>query len=779
MPFSPDDRLALLLDATEAGYWEWHSNGTGEIVSPLALQIYGIGEASPVSPFERMRACTHPDDLQRLETLAIAARERGSSYVGDLRITRENDGARRWLRVRGRSSENEQGDVRVLGTVVDVTEERELSSSIDQVRQQLEEAEHLAGIGSWSWQVATGEVHWSRETYRILKVAEDATPSFELVLGLAVDDVHRAEFLEHVQHALVGDRPYDFEIQAHLTDDSVVTIHTRGHVERDATGAPVRMLGTMQDVTAIRAAQRALREREERFRTLAESSPTGILLTDARLIPTYANQRLLDWFDLTFEEYVSGAWADRVHPDDRARAEFDARHRDATHPFETEYRIVVNGAVRWLSMRTEPLFGADGSSAGVVASVLDVSAARSAAAERSRLQAQLQQAQKLESLGLLAGGIAHDFNNLLVSILANASLARLDVPHHSTLADVLADIEQSAQRAAELTRQLLEYGGRASSQRAAVDLVQVVHELPTLLRASVPHGITVRVLGPEEAHTVDGDAAQLRQVLMNLVTNAIDAMRDRSGVIDVHVATAQLTRDDLTRVVLGAEREAGPYIMVTVRDSGTGMPADVMDRMFDPFFSTKSTGRGLGLAATLGILNSHGGAIDVRSEEGQGTTVRVMLPLASAAPATAPSVDGDSIVWTGDGTVLVVDDDVAVRAAARRALARAGYEVIEAHNGRDALSLFSERAVDIRCIVLDIAMPVMTGDVCLQELRSRDEYVPVILSTGFDAEDVARGLVELGHASFLQKPYTATGLLRAVRDAMAGGSRVPSGSPPR
>jgi len=769
MPIRPDDRFSLVLQVTGAGYWEWCARDEPLTVSPQLLALFGIEGDAEVRPRERLSACVDADDLKRLGEIATEADQSGRPYTAVIRVRRENDGDLRWMRLVGQSFGLYTPDHSAVGTVVDITEERALLHSLHHAQRQLEDAEQLAGVGSWSWDITSGDVHWSKETYRILNVPAGTTPSFDQVLALATDDANRRAFLEHVDGALTRGAPYDFEINARLNNGSLITIHTRGSVERSAEGVPVRMVGTMQDVTSMRAAERALKKSEELFRTLAESSPTGIILTDAAFVPTYLNQRLLEWYDLSLAEFADGQWRRRIHPADLPRVV--GLLKESLRPpraFTDEYRIVANGVERWLLVRTEPQFSADGHFVGLVGSVLDTSAERFAAAERARLQAQLQQARKLESLGLLAGGIAHDFNNLLVGIMANASVAREDVAADSALAEVLADIDRSAQRAAELTRQLLAYGGRAQMDRRTVDLAHMAQEMPVLLRGRVAADVSLHVRVDVEQCLVHGDETQLRQVLMNLVTNAIDAI-DGTGAVTVRVSRKTLTKDDLVGSVLGSEREPGEFVIVTVQDTGRGMSSDVVERMFDPFFTTKTAGRGLGLAATLGILNGHAGAIDVHSVEGQGTSMRLLLPHASRDDSVIPVDDRDmrTTAVRDVGVVLLVDDDATVRTAARRALQRAGFTVVEAENGQHAIDQFERAPETFACVVLDLSMPVMNGDVCLRELRARRPNIPVLLSTGYDASDVVRGIVDQREAAFLQKPYAAGELLRAVRRTIA------------
>jgi CheY-like chemotaxis protein len=263
---------------------------------------------------------------------------------------------------------------------------------------------------------------------------------------------------------------------------------------------------------------------------------------------------------------------------------------------------------------------------------------------------------------------------------------------------------------------------------------------------------------------VDGDETQLRQVVLNLVTNAVDAVGGAPGEISVSITARDYSTEELQRCLLGRDRTPGRYAVIAVRDSGAGMSAEVQERMFDPFFTTKSSGRGLGLAATLGILNGHGGAIQVESAVGIGSTIRVLLPVSHHHP-TPPSVPVFvEATPNGSGAVLLVDDDASARSAAKRILVRAGFTVHEAENGADAITVFETLPEPPRIIILDLSMPIMSGDECLRTLRGRGVTVPVLMSSGYDADDVASHLVMAGETHFLQKPYTARALLAAIAE---------------
>ncbi len=515
-------------------------------------------------------------------------------------------------------------------------------------------------------------------------------------------------------------------------------------------------------------AQLALMEREARFRTLAESSPTGVFLADPDGTPTYANQRLLDWFGLPFSDFATGTWLDCVHPADLAQVRASMKRSvGKSNIFDEEYRIVVDGYTRWIRVRTQPVMCPEGTTVlGQVGSVLDTTAERAAADERARLQAQLQEARRLESLALLAGGVAHDFNNLLVGILGNASLARAVIPLDARGQEVLADIEHAAQRASELTRHLLAYAGRARLDRREVVINDLVADLPRLLGAHVPSALALTIELSPASPIVDGDETQLRQVLLSIITNAVEAIGEGRGRVDVTVTRELLDVATLSGCLLGALRAPGPYAVIGVRDTGSGMSAELQARMFDPFFSTKAPGRGLGLAATLGILNGHDGAIEVISQIGHGTAVRVLLPVVRGLTPYEGIPAIDAFARAESGVILLVDDDTGARTAARRILARVGYTVVEAAHGREALDLYDRMTEPPRGVVLDLAMPVMGGAECLRQLRARGSAVPVLMISGYDAEDEAQAYVRRGDARFLQKPYSARVLLDALSEAL-------------
>ena len=380
----------------------------------------------------------------------------------------------------------------------------------------------------------------------------------------------------------------------------------------------------------------------------------------------------------------------------------------------------------------------------------DVAAAR----HRGLLESKLLDAQKLESLGILAGGIAHDFNNLLTGILGNVSLMRLELPATSALCEHVDQIEAVTIRAADLCRQLLAYSGKGRFVVRPLDLSDLVRQTAPLLQLSIGKAATLRLDLREELPPVDADATQMRQILMNLVVNAAEALGERSGVISITSGLFHAEGDYLRSTFLAPDLADGDYVFVEVSDNGCGMGPATQAKIFDPFFSTKFTGRGLGLSAVLGIVRGHKGAIKVYSELGRGTTMKLLFPAmdgVKAHVAATPPVGG---TLQRRGTVLVVDDEDVVRGVAARILGSYGFDVVLANDGREGVARFHEKRPEIVAVLMDLTMPLMDGVDAFREIRSLDESVPVLLMSGYNEQDAVMRFAGKGLAGFVQKPFT-------------------------
>jgi PAS domain S-box-containing protein len=393
----------------------------------------------------------------------------------------------------------------------------------------------------------------------------------------------------------------------------------------------------------------------------------------------------------------------------------------------------------------------------------DVSERLRAEAEQRALEARMQQAQKLESLGLLAGGVAHDFNNLLMGILGHLEVALADSPEDSPVREDLLAIEKAARRAADLSHQMLAYSGRGRFVIQPFDVGALVEEMGRIVSASMSKKVALRFT-LAETPPVLGDVTQFRQVAMNLLLNAAEAIGDRDGTIAV--STGRLDRARLAPLPGDAELPEGEHVWLEIADDGCGMEPATLARVFDPFFTTKFMGRGLGLAAVQGIVRSHKGAIEVRSEPGKGTTFRVLLPVAAAAVAAAPEAQRQPTGWRGHGLVLLADDEELVRTIAGRVLERLGFEVLTAADGEAAVALFTAHQARVRCTILDLTMPRLDGEEALHAILRLDPKAKVILASGYEEPAVTRRFEGKGLAGFLHKPFRSETLAATLEQVL-------------
>lgn len=387
--------------------------------------------------------------------------------------------------------------------------------------------------------------------------------------------------------------------------------------------------------------------------------------------------------------------------------------------------------------------------------------------ERAKYEAQLQHAQKLESLGVLAGGIAHDFNNLLTGIMGFAELALIETPVNSRAYRLIQETISGAHRAAELTRQMLAYSGKGRFVIEAVQLSSLIREMEQLLRISISKKCELKFEFEAGMPPVEVDSPQMRQVIMNLVINASEAMGDQSGVILVRTGVVECRKEDLADYYLGAEIQAGRFVYFEVSDTGCGMNAQTLARIFEPFYSTKFTGRGLGLSAVLGIVKGHRGALRVQSEPGKGTTFRMLIP-ASQTPArlnVAQAATPQS--WHGSGLALVVDDEESVADVMRCMLENMGFDVLIAHDGRQALEVFAREHQRVRIVLLDMTMPQLDGAETLRAMRKIQPKVKIVLSSGYNEQTATGGLQEDGPSAFIQKPWSFGELLSTIQKVLS------------
>ncbi len=502
----------------------------------------------------------------------------------------------------------------------------------------------------------------------------------------------------------------------------------------------------------------------EGFCFALESSPTGMLLVDATGRICYANQRAQQIFgdpelDARFVEELIPMKARMRHMQHRdtymrkpeRREMGEGRHLLALRRDETSFPVeVALNPITWKGAKY------------VVCSVVDITARVNQAKTEQRLLEQAMEEQRVHSLGLLAGGIAHDFNNLLVGVMGNASLVDALIDPASPAKECVADIQSAAKQASELARQMLAYSGRGALVTQPLDLSASVSQMSGLLRSWVPESVELLTCLGEGLPQVVGDPNQVKQVVMNLITNAVEAIDHDAGQVRLSTGAVMVDQAYLTQMTLAGDLSLGLHVYFEVQDNGSGMDAATISAMFDPFFTTKEGGHGLGLAATQGVLRSHKAGIQVYSEVGKGSTIKLLFP-ALKGTSTIPDEPSEA-----PRCVLVIDDDVMVQRLTKRVLNWNQFEVIQAYNGAEGLKRFQEQAHQIDAVLLDMTMPVMSGPETFERMRALDPSLPIVVSSGF-SEDEALKSLSSDALLFVQKPYTSKQLVKVLERAMEQG----------
>jgi nitrogen-specific signal transduction histidine kinase len=396
----------------------------------------------------------------------------------------------------------------------------------------------------------------------------------------------------------------------------------------------------------------------------------------------------------------------------------------------------------------------------------DIDDFKRAEEEKKAFEQQLQHTQKLESLGVLAGGIAHDFNNILAIIMGYCSLTKMD---YEEAEKNIPEIEKAVERAAGLCRQMLSYAGKAQLSMSPVNFGELVNEMVNMLKTTIPQNAVIKTNIFPAIPLIKGDTSQLRQVVMNLIINASEAIGIVQGEIQISLAKTVILAGQSDVDYHGKSILPGEYLCLEVTDNGCGMNEETKWRIFEPFFTTKFTGRGLGMSAVLGIITSHNGALQLFSQLGQGTIFKVYLPVPHSEPiGDKLSQQVSSIPWQGSGTILLVEDEDQIRYLAKTLLIRLGFSVLEAVNGKEALKLYQENTPDIKLVFTDMGMPVMDGYELFYELKRLNPELPIIISSGFGDADVTSRIPPENIAGLVNKPYNPDRLREVIKSVLEG-----------
>ena len=538
---------------------------------------------------------------------------------------------------------------------------------------------------------------------------------------------------------------------------------------------PVAAFYVLKIIFQLHRSEAALADSEEKYRLLFNHAPSGIYEIDfikGRL--TNVNDVLCKYSGYSREELLTMSVFDFLAKESRDafKERLEKLFKGEAVPDLVEYQIKTKpGTTLWVLLNARYTYE-NGIPVGATVIIHNIDEQKKQALEKARLEEALRQAHKMEALGTLAGGIAHDFNNILSAIMGYTEIARLGVPADAKVRTHLDKVMVACDRAKEMVRQILAFSRKSEFKKRPVRIAQVVKEAGELLAASLPSTIAIRMDINSESGFVDADHIQIHQIIMNLCTNAAFAMREKGGTLSIHLEDVYLDEND---VAAHPETSPGPFLHLSIADTGSGIPSQVMDRIFDPYFSTKpkSEGTGLGLSIVHGLVTAHQGFLSVDSDFGKGTTFHVFLPRSEGKYVPEKPTPPD--MPSGTEQILLVDDEQDIAEIGRQTLEHLGYSVIVKTRSVDALSLFREDPEKFDLIITDMTMPVMTGDKLAGEMLKQRPDVPIILCTGFSehmSEEQAR---EIGIRAYVMKPYLIQDLAKMVRQVLDG--RKPSQKP--
>jgi PAS domain S-box-containing protein len=732
--------------------------------SPQCFRIFGFEPGAVAVTNELFFSLVHPDDRAAIQASVAAAVDQRRRYLVEHRIVHRS-GEVRHVREAGCVffDEASRRPTKLVGTVHDITEERRADAALREAHALLHHLVSRSPTVIYQLKVTGAEIHPHF-------ISENVRALTGFTAGESLDAAWWRSHLHPADHALAMASMEEvreagvsrIEYRVRHRDGRYLWLEDRKRLMPGLTAGEREIVGGWTDITARKQAEEVARETEERFRQVVENIREVFWMTDVgKNVLLYVSPGFETIWGRPCQSLYASAqtWVESIHAEDRQRV-VAATARQIQGTYDETYRIVrPDGAVRWIRDRAYPIASSDGTVRRVVGVAEDVTGER-------EMEAKFLRAQRLEAIGTLSSGLAHDLNNILAPMLMATGLLRgqLSDPRGREL---LAMIESGAQRGASIISQLLTFSRGIEGARVTVQWRHLIREIIAIARETFPRNIAISEKLPRDLQPVSADATQLHQVLLNLCVNARDAMPD-GGRLTLGAENVELTAANLP---LHPDAKPGAYVRVTVADTGVGIPPDIIERIFDPFFTTKGLGKGtgLGLSTALGIVKSHGGFITVESLPEPGTKFHVYLPAEIGGPG--PCAAGvPPAPARGQGELLLfVDDEEAICRATASALDQWNYRVISALDGRAGLALFEKHRADVRLVITDLMMPVMSGQKMIEAMRALDPQLNVIATTGLEPGERRAELRALGVREILMKPYEAPALLHAIAAALQRG----------
>jgi len=702
-----------------------------------------------------------PEHRATISRAVAECAQTGKAFDHELEILSAKK-RRLWVRAIGEAVRDETGKiVKIQGAFQDISEARGGLEAVRISEERFRLLSRATNDAVWDWDMVSGS-HWWNEGVETLfgYRPEELEPTIQFCL----DRIHPDDF--EATNRIVNDaiesgaESWSGEYRFRHKNGSYIWVLDRGYILRDATGVAVRMIGGMKDLSQSKRDEERIAEQA----ALLDAARDAIVVRDLDLRMTYCNRSAERLYGLKAQDFGSRSSVETIYAD-TTKVEEARRTTLEQGGWSGELQInSIDGSMSLVASHWSLVRDKAGQPREVLIISTDIT-------EKKNLEQRFIRAQRMESLGTLASGIAHDLNNILAPILSSIELLKIDAADIPDALDTLGTLEICAKRGADLVKQVLAFTRGVDGQRRAVNLAHLARELVQVLEETLPRSITLRFHSSPDLWTVSGDSTQLHQVFLNLCVNARDAM-PLGGILELSMRNIVL---DEAFGWMNVDVRPGPYVVVQVKDTGTGIPPEIQERIFEPFFTTKEIGNGtgLGLSTTLSIVKSHGGFINVYSELGNGTKFKVYLPSDLTEADASEAILKSTGLPRGDGElVLVVDDEEAIRKVVQSTLERFGYEVLLAIHGAEAVALYAQHRDRIALILTDMAMPVMDGPATIMAIRSINADAKIVASSGLTANgDVARA-VGASVDYFVAKPYTAEALLNTLARALGKGAET-------
>ncbi|MFT5286471.1 MAG: PAS domain S-box-containing protein [Planctomycetota bacterium] len=746
-----EKRYKTLVEHTPFCVHEIDLEGRVESINIAGLEMLEVESESQVCGSAYMDNVGEQDyqRIERLLHLAFSGRASDFEFVSSGKLVRYFRSC--FIPIK----DDEDRTIRILGITEDVTERRQADESLRISTQLLEASQSIGKLGGWELDLATGSLYWTAETYRIHDTSpEKFNPTADPGVSYFLPE-SRATITAALEAAKERGEGYDLELETLTTTGRRIDVRTTCAVTlRD--GKPSKLTGIFQDITERKRGEVALLENQTQLQLALQAANIGpwdwdLITGEVYFSPEWKQQIGYDDDEIANE---FSEWTERLHPEDRDSilTAVDEFRADPAKSYSVDFRLRhKTGSYRWIHSNALLLMNSSGQPVRMFGAHLDIT-------ERKQAENHLLRSQRMESLGTLASGVAHDLNNALAPILMGTELLRMEYPEATDTVDLL---EVSAKRGADMVQQLLTFAKGAEGERAAIHVVELVEELHHLMRGTFPKNIDLEIKFEPDLPLLIGDATQLHRILLNLCVNARDAMPD-GGTLSVATRVQDI---DEKRAQAIHEAQACRFIEIEIRDTGMGISPEHLERITDPFFTTKGPhkGTGLGLSTVMGILKGHGGFLQVQSQWGGGTTFKIYLPIIDesykAANTSKPETE-----FRGHGeTILFVDDEVNLRKIAAMALQRLNFKPLTAVDGADGLITALNQQSELSAVIVDLHMPTMNGLELVRKLRQFLPSIPIMVSSGLLDSAVAAEFRALQVFNFLDKPFTERQLAQELQ----------------